>query len=85
MRTRSTWTRRPFSLNLIEESDLAYCLHVVFQNQGIAPGVLMGLRSPNDKIPDGERSFILASTKKAIKEGDTPIRIRHFSKQKKEE
>lgn len=45
----------------------------------------MGLRSPNDKISDGERAFILASTKKALKEGDTPIRIRHFSKQKKEE
>ena len=64
---------------MIEESDLAYCLHTIFQNQHIAPGVLMGLRTVNDPIPEGERAFILASTKKALTEGDTPVKIRNFS------
>lgn len=44
----------------------------------------MGLRTPNDPIPYGERAFMLASTKKAIMEGDTPPKLRNFSKQKKE-
>lgn len=58
------------------------CLHVAFQNQGLEPGVLMGLRSRNDRIPDGERAFILASIQKALEEGDTPVKIRHFNKKK---
>lgn len=71
--------RRLFATHLIEESDLAYCIHTIFQNQHIAPGVLMGLRTANDPIPDGERAFILASTKKALMDGDTPVKIRNFS------
>ena len=66
----------------MEESDLALCLHIAFQNQGIEPGVLMGLRSRNDPIPHGERAFILASTKKAIEEGDTPVKLRNFATKK---
>lgn len=42
----------------------------------------MGLRTRNDRIPDGERSFILASIKKALEEGDTPVKIRHFGPKK---
>lgn len=83
--TSSRWIRRPFSLHLIEESDLAYCLHTIFQNQHIAPGVMMGLRTVNDPIPEGERAFILASTKKALMEGDTPVKIRNFSSKKPKE
>lgn len=45
----------------------------------------MGLRSPNDRIPDGERAFILASTKKALMEGYTPVKIQNFSSKKKSE
>lgn len=44
----------------------------------------MGLRAPNDPIPYGERAFMLASTKKAIMEGDTPVKLRNFSKSKKD-
>lgn len=44
----------------------------------------MGLRAPNDPIPYGERAFCLASTKKAIMEGDVPVAVRNFSKQKKD-
>lgn len=40
----------------------------------------MGLRTVNDPIPDGERAFILASTRKALTEGDTPVKIRNFTK-----
>ena len=44
------------------------------------PGIVMGLRTPNDPVTDGERAFMLASTKKAITEGDTPVKIRNFTK-----
>lgn len=40
----------------------------------------MGLRTRNELIPDGERAFILASIKKALTEGDTPVKVRNFSK-----
>lgn len=82
MRTR--WTRRSFSLNLIEESDLGYCLHFALQNLHIQPGIFMGFRTANDPVPEGERAFMLASIKKAIKDGDTPIKIKHFSKNKEQ-
>ena len=44
----------------------------------------MGLRTRNDPIPEGERAFILASTMKAVEEGDTPVKIRNFGSSKKE-
>ena len=43
----------------------------------------MGLRTQNDKIPDGERAFILASVIKSLEEGDTPVKIRNFVDPKK--
>lgn len=64
------------------ESDLAYCLHVAFQNQHIEPGVLMGTRTRNDRIPAGERAFILASITKALEEGDVPVKVRNFGTNK---
>ena len=72
-------TLKHFSLHLIEESDLAYCIHVIFQNQHIMPGIAMGLRTPNEPVTEGERAFMLASTKKALMDGDTPVKIRNFS------
>lgn len=39
----------------------------------------MGLRTRNDRIPDGERAFMIASTKKALKEGYTPVKLQNFS------
>lgn len=42
----------------------------------------MGLRKPDDIIPEGERIFILASTKKALMEGDTPVKVRNFGSKK---
>ena len=40
----------------------------------------MGFRTVNDPVPEGERAFMLASIKKEIKDGDTPVKIKHFSK-----
>lgn len=42
----------------------------------------MGIRTRNDKVPEGERAFMLASIKKAIVEGDTPIKVRNFGGKK---
>lgn len=61
---------------------MAYCLHVAFQNQHIEPGIFMGIRTRNDPVTEGERAFMLASTKKAIMDGDTPIKLRNFSGKK---
>lgn len=80
MTRRTRWTRKSFSLKLIEESDLAYRLHFALQNLHIMPGVLLGLRTVNDPVPKGERAFVLASTKKAILDGDYSPKIKHFSK-----
>ena len=44
----------------------------------------MGLRTRNDSIPDGERAFMLASIKKALSEGDTPVTVRSFGAKKNE-
>lgn len=79
------WTRRRFSLKLIEESDLGFWLHYALHNLHIEPGVLMGFRTRNDAITDGERAFILASIKKAFMEGYTPIKLQHFNNGKKKE
>ena len=84
-RTRRRWTRRRFSKHLIEESDLAYCLHFALQNLHIEPGVFMGFRTRSEPIPEGERAFMLASIKKAISEGDTPVKIQNFVKNEKTE
>lgn len=79
-RARRKWTPRRFSLNFIEESDLGFYLHFALQNLHIEPGVFMGFRTRNDPVTEGERTFMIASIKKALMEGDTPIKIHHFSK-----
>ena len=60
-------------------------LHFAYQNHHIQPGVYMGFRAVNDPIPYGERVFMMASDQKAIEDGDTPIKIRHFSERSKED
>lgn len=42
----------------------------------------MGLRTRNDPVTEGERAFMLASTKKAVLEGDMPVKLRNFSGKK---
>ena len=82
MTRKKSCPTRSFSKHLIEESDLAYCLHTAFQNQHIEPGIFMGLRTRNDPVTEGERAFMLASTKKAIMESDLPVKVRNFSSKK---
>lgn len=43
----------------------------------------MGFRTKNEPITDGERAFMLASIKKALSEGDTPIKLRNLGTKKK--
>lgn len=57
---------------------------MTFQNTGLEPGILMGFRTHNDLIPDGERAFILASTRVALEDGDTPVKIRNLVKKTNE-
>ena len=42
----------------------------------------MGLRTRNEPVTAGERAFIIASIKKALTEGDTPVKVRNFSSNK---
>ena len=42
----------------------------------------MGTRTRNDRITAGERAFILASTIKALEDGDTPVKVRNFGTNK---
>lgn len=42
----------------------------------------MGLRTQNDLIPDGERTFIFASIQKAVEEGDVPVKVRNLGAKK---
>lgn len=44
----------------------------------------MGLRTRNDIVPAGERAFMLASIKKALVDGDVPVKVRNFSNKKNE-
>lgn len=44
----------------------------------------MGFRTRNDPVTEGERAFMLASTKKALMEGDTPVKIRNLGTSKKD-
>lgn len=44
----------------------------------------MGLRRRDEIIPDGERAFMLASTRKALEEGDTPVKVRNITGKKKQ-
>lgn len=39
----------------------------------------MGIRTRNEPVTTGERAFMIASTLKAIEEGDTPVKVRNFS------
>ena len=66
----------------MEESELAYFVHFAFQKLHIEPGVFMGLRTRNDLIPKGERAFMIASIKKSLDEGDTPVTVRNFGPKK---
>ena len=84
MKKKTNRTKKPFWNNLFEESALAKYLHIIFQNQHIEPGIVMGFRTRNDLVPEGEREFMLASTRKACSEGDTPIKIANLSGGKKD-
>ena len=53
-------------------------LHIAFQNQGIMPSVLMGLRTENEPITKGERAFIIGSTLYALENGDSPVKVRNL-------
>ncbi len=57
-------------------------LHVIFQNQGVLPGVVMGVRGANEPVTEGERAFLFASTRKALEDGWMPVKISNFGKEK---
>ena len=45
----------------------------------------MGVCAPNDPVTSGERSFMLASTQKALEEGGTPIKLINLAGKNKKE
>ncbi len=62
---------------------MGYLLYAVLQSYGIAPGVFMGFRELTDPISAGERAFITASLRKAMEEGDMPVKQKNFAKPKR--
>ena len=38
----------------------------------------MGYRTVNERIPEGERAFMIASDMKALEDGDIPVRVKNF-------
>ena len=58
---------------------MAQWLHYAYQNHNIPPGILMGIRTVNEPIPEGERVFMMASDKEALEEGYTPLKVIHFA------
>ncbi len=59
---------------------MAFMLHVAYQNQHEEPGILMGLRTHNDKMPKGERAFIMASNRLALEHLDVPVKVNNLVK-----
>ena len=59
-------------------------LHIAYQNQHKEPGILMGLRTVNDRIPCGERAFILASNQIALEHLELPVKVNNFVKKEDE-
>lgn len=57
-------------------------LHVAYQNQHIEPGVLMGYRTRNELIPEGERAFIMGSNLYALEKRETPVTANFFMSNK---
>lgn len=54
--------------------------YVAYELHHIRPDVFMGIAGANDPISEGTRSFMIAADKKAIEDGDMPVRIRNFAK-----
>ena len=57
---------------------MAYLLHTAYQNQGVMPSVLMGLRKEDEPMTRGERAFVLGSTLYALEHAETPVRVRNL-------
>lgn len=63
---------------------MAFTLYVAYIHQKTEPGVLMGLRSVNEPMADGERAFCFACLHRAITENELPVTVRNFVKPKAE-
>lgn len=58
---------------------MAQWLHFAYQNHNKEPGVLLGLRTINDPVTLGERTFMMASDLLAIEDGFVPVKVSNFA------
>ena len=54
--------------------------YVAYEMHHIRPDVFMGIAAANDPISEGTRAFMIAADKKAIEDGNIPVRVRNFAK-----
>lgn len=57
---------------------------MAWQNQHMEPGILMGLRTREERMPPGERAFIMASNRKALEDGYLPVKVNSFEEKEEE-
>lgn len=55
-------------------------LHFAWQVHHLRPDVYMGLCPAGEPVGPGARAFMMASDRKAMEEGDLPVRLRNFQK-----
>ncbi|MEY8366060.1 hypothetical protein AALA22_10530 [Anaerovoracaceae bacterium 41-7] len=63
---------------------MAQWLHFAYQNHNKEPGILMGLRTCQEPVLPGERTFMMASDLLAIEEGFVPVKVSSFGKKEEE-
>ena len=54
-------------------------MHYIWQNQRMSPDKVLNI-AENDVDFDRVQAFIFASTQYALEEGDSPLKVRHFTK-----
>ena len=59
-------------------------LYASLPYMSILPGIIIGTRTQNEPVTAGERTFIIASTKKALEDGYIPVKVQNFVSKKKE-
>lgn len=64
----------------MESTVLGYMAYIAYVFHNIRPDVYIGMASANDPVSDGTRVFMAAADKKALEDGDFPVKLRNLVK-----